>query len=159
MIDANTGNIHLPNGFVITPALTLDEFRPSWFGRDAYINRPSSTLKHCWFHENAGIAKGHTFSVGLRFQEQTLTRVSSVCETLMTGEEDEAWTVRKQTHDALLRKDLGEPDTFTNTSEKDTPGLDKAPNYLRLWGKAVSEFDYGGGEAYILIEYNNTKAL
>ena len=157
MIDADTGNIHLPNGFVITPTLTLAEFRQSWFGRNAHINRPPSTPKHCWFHENAGIAEGHSYSVGLSFQEQTLTRVSLVCETLMTGEEDEAWIERKQTHDALLREDLGEPDTFTDTYGMDSPKLGKAANYLRPWGKAVSEFDYGGGDAYISITYYNDK--
>ena len=50
----------------------------------------------------------------------------------------------------ILLKDLGEPDTITDTSNEETPGLGKAPNYLRTWGKAISEFDYGGGDAYII---------
>jgi hypothetical protein len=56
-------------------------------------------------------------------------------------------------------EDLGEPDTFTDTYGMDTPELGKAPNHLRSWGKAVSEFDYGGGDAYISITYNSGKAL
>ena len=77
----------------------------------------------------------------------------------MEGEESEAWTERKKTHDDLLREDLGEPDTFTDTYGMDAPKLGKAPNYLRPWGTAVSAFDYGGGDAYISIEYNSDKAL
>ena len=159
MIDADTGNIHLPNGFVITPTLTLAEFRQSQFGRSAVVHRPPSTPGQCWFHENAGVAEGQLFSVGLSFQEQRLIGVSLTCETLMTGTEDEAWIERKQTHDALLRKDLGETDTFTDTYGMDAPGLGKAPNHLRAWGKAVSEFDYGGGDAYISIKYNSDTEL
>ena len=89
MIDADNGNIHLPNGFVITPALTLKEFQESWFGRNAGINRPASTPKQCRFHESAGIAAGYSFSVGLSFQEQALTRVSLVCETPMEDDADD----------------------------------------------------------------------
>ncbi len=77
----------------------------------------------------------------------------------MTGEYDGAWIERKRTHDALLLKDLGEPDKLTDTSEKDTLGLDRAPNYLRFWGKVISTFDCGGGDAYISVEYSNDKAL
>jgi hypothetical protein len=159
MIDADTGNIHLPNGFVITPALTLKEFRQSWFGRNATANRPPSTPGECWFSEDAGDAVTGSFRVGLSFQNETLRRAWLECETVMTGEEDEAWIERKQTHDALLLKDFGEPDTFTDTYGMDAPGLGKAPNHLRPWGKAVSEFDYGGGDAYISITYYNGKAL
>ncbi len=157
MIDPDTGNIHLPNGYVITPALTLKEFRHSWFGQRARINRPCGAPEQCWFHENAGVTEGQSFSAGLSFQGQALTGASLVCETLMTGEEEEAWIERKSTHDALLRQDLGEPDTFTDTYGMEAPELGKAPNHLRPWGKAVSEFDYGGGDAYISITYHNDK--
>ena len=159
MIDADTGNIHLPNGFVITPALTLNEFRQSWFGRYAHINRPPSTPGHCWFLEDAGSIESCLVSVQLSFQEQALTSACLTCETLMTGEFYEPWIERKKTHDSLLREDLGEPDTFTGTSDEDILGLDRAPNHLRAWGKAVSEFDYGGGDAYISVKYNTNKAL
>lgn len=158
MIDADTGDIHLPNGFVIAPTLTLKEFRQSWFGRNAVANRPPSMPGYCWFLEDAGSTYIYPISVQLSFQDQILTRTCLTCETLMTGEEDKSWIERKQTHDALLRKDLGEPDTFTNTSKKDTLGLDKAPNYLRLWGKVISTFDCGGGDAYISVTYYNDKA-
>ena len=77
----------------------------------------------------------------------------------VTQDNHSHWIDTKAFHDALLRKDLGEPDTYTGTSDEDTPGLDKAPNHLRAWGKAVSEFDYGGGDAYISVEYNSDKAL
>ena len=163
MIDADTGYIHLPNGFVITPTLTLKEFRQSWFGRNATAHRPPSTPGECWFSEDAGDAVTGSFTVGLSFQNETLRRASLTCETLMTadttGEYDGAWIERKQIHDALLREDLGEPDTFTGTyGMDDTPGLGEAPNHLRPWGKVVSEFDYGGGDAYISITYYNDKA-
>ena len=162
MIDANTGNIHLPNGYVITPALTLDKFRQSWFGRNARINRPPSSPGHCWFYENAGLMDTCPVSVQLSFQDQTLTSTCLTCKTLMTadtdGEYDMAWIKRKGIHDALLTTDLGESEIFTKTS-RDEPGLDRAPNYLLPWGKAVSEFDDGGGDAYILVEYTSNKAL
>ena len=163
MIDADTGNIHLPNGFVITPALTLKEFQQSWFGQHAAVHRPPSMSGYCWFLEDAGLTDFHPVSVQLSFREQALTDVCLTCETLMTadinGEYDGALIKRKQTHDALLLKDFGEPDTFTGTSNEETPGLDEAPNYLRSWGKVASEFDYGGGDAHISIEYSSDKAL
>ena len=159
MIDADTGNIHLPNGFVITPTLTLGEFRQSWFGRDASANRPPSMPDYCWLLEDAGSTASYPVLIQLSFQDQTLIHACLTCKTLMTGEEDEAGIKRKQAHDALLLKQLGEPDMITETSEKDTPGLDKAPNYLRPWGKVISTFDCGGGDAYISVEYNSDKAL
>ena len=161
MIDADSGNIHLPNGFVITPALTLDAFRQSWFGRNAAANRPPSLPGYCWFSEDAGAVELYPLSVQLSFQDQVLITASLTYKTQMTadetGEYDGAWANRKSIHDALLLTDLGEPDIYTDTSE-DEPGLDKAPTYLRPWGKVISDFDCGGGDAYIMVEYDGREA-
>ena len=161
MIEADTGNIHLPNGFVITPALTLGAFRQSWLGRNAAANRPPSLPGYCWFSEDAGAVELCPLSVQLSFQDQVLITASLTYKTQMTadetGEYDGAWANRKSTHDALLLTDLGEPDTYTDTSEEE-PGMDKAPAYLRSWGKVTSDFDCGGGDAYISVEYGDRKA-
>ena len=155
MIDAETGDIHLPNGFVITSALTLSEFRQSWFGRDAVPNYPRGQTQHCWFWLVAGALDSRPVSVQLGFDEEVLGSACLTADIVDDSQpETEHWLDMKAFHDALLRSDLGEPDTFTGTSNEDTPGLDKAPNHLRPWGKAVSEFDYGGGDAYISVKYN-----
>jgi hypothetical protein len=155
MIDADSGDIHLPNGFVVTPALTLREFRQSWFGQDAVPNYPRSEPQHCWFWLAAGVLDSRPVSVQLSFDKEVL---DSACLTAEIAEDSQEelrhWLDMKSFHDDLLRSDMGEPDTFTGTSDEDTPGLDKAPNHLRPWGRAVSEFDYGGGDAYISVQYN-----
>lgn len=153
MIDADNGNIHLPNGFVITPALTLNEFRQSEFGRGAKSRNLS--LQRSWLRLDAGTVETFPLEVGLSFEGQWLASVSLNADlSRITRDDDSHWIDTKTFHDNLLRNDLGEPDTFTGTSDSDTPGLDKAPNHLRPWGKAVSEFDYGGGDAYISIQYD-----
>ena len=109
---------------------------------------------------DGGLVETFPLEVRLCFEGHRLERVSLVVDmSSVTQDDDSHWIDTKAFHDALLRKDLGEPDTFTDTYGMDAPGLGKAPNHLRAWGKAVSEFDYGGGDAYISIEYNNTKAL
>lgn len=161
MIDADTGDIHLPNRFVITSSLTLGEFQRSWFGRDAAPNHPASEPWRCWFLLNAGTLEGFPFSVQLSFYEQMLVSVCLTCAAGIIDDQPETWLpaeIRvKSLHDALLREDLGDPHTFTRTS-RDDPGLDKAPNYLLPWGKVASEFDDGGGDAYIGIEYAGRRA-
>ncbi len=153
MIDAETGDIYLPNGFVITPALTLSEFRQSEFGRGAKSR--SLSPQGSWLRLDAGTIETFPLEVSLHFEGQRLTRVFLNADLSRTTKDAHLFLVNtKAFHDALLRSDLGEPDTFTGTSDEDTPGLDKAPNHLRPWGKAVSEFDDGGGDAYILVEYD-----
>lgn len=149
MIDADTGNIHLPNGYVITPALTLDKFRQAWSGRLGWRSQM-----------NGGLVKTFLLEVNIHFDAQRLARVSLVADlSHVTKDDRQHWIDTKAFHDALIRNDLGEPDAFTDTYGMDAPELGKAPNYLRAWGKAVSEFDYGGGDAYISVEYKNDKAL
>ena len=149
MIDADTGNIHLPNGFVITPALMLDEFRRLWSERLGWR-----------LQMDGGLIGTFPLEVNFHFKAQRLASVSLVADlSRVTEDSQQHWIDTKAFHDRLLREDLGEPDTFTSTSDEDTPGLDKAPNHLRAWGKAVSEFDYGGGDAYILVEYNSDTEL
>ncbi len=157
MIDADNGNIHLPNGFVITSTLTLNEFRQSEFGRGA--KSPNLSLQRSWLRLDAGTVETFPLEVSLRFEGQRLACVFLDADlSRITRDDNSHWIDTKAFHDALLRQDLGEPDAFTGTSDEDTPGLDKAPNHLRPWGKAVSEFDYGGGDAYISIEYDQQGA-
>ena len=74
MIDSDTGDIHLPNGYVITPALTLDEFRQIM----VWTVRPhqSATLHAgviAGSLEDAGIIRFGSANSELSFQGQTLT--------------------------------------------------------------------------------------
>lgn len=161
MIDAGSGDVYLPNGFVIAPALTLSGFQQSWFGRHAAPNYPRSEPWRCWFLLDAGMLTGFRLSVQLSFYEQMLVSVCLTCAAEIVDGQPETWLPAelrvKSFHDALLQEDLGEPDAFTKTS-RDDPGLDKAPNYLLPWGKVVSEFDDGGGDAFIDVEYDGRRA-
>ena len=131
MIDADTGHIHLPNGFVITPALTLDEFQRLWSERLGWR-----------FQMDGGRVDTVPLEVNFHFKAQRLASVSLVADlSRVTEDSQQHWIDTKALHDRMLRKDLGEPDMFTDTYGMDAPGLGKAPNHLRAWGKAVSEFD------------------
>ena len=163
MIDADTGNIHLPNGFVITPALTSNTFRRSWFGRSAAAHSPAASQEQWWFEIDAGVLGLRSASLSLNLCEHRLVGLDlQLIETCYFGDVlQEYFATERATklfHDDLLRHDLGEADCYTKTNCNE-PGLDKAPNYLRTWGKVVSDFDWGAGNAYISIEYNSDTEL
>ena len=162
MIDANTGNIHLPNGFVVTPALTLDGFRQSRFGREAKPNHPAGEKWNCWFNFVLCVPDAEPIRIGLSFHKQmlvsaTLAAYSSYGDD--TSEED--WLAAearvKAFHEELLRQDLGEPNAVERDTGEDTPGLDQSVYYQLPWGKVHSTFNYGGGDSYISVEYANRR--
>jgi len=160
VIDAGSGDIYLPNGFVITSSLTLGEFQRSWFGRSAAPNHPDSEPQSCWFRLNAGLLASHPVSVGLSFYEQELIHASlriSAAHALQDSLEAgfDAESSIKSFHDALLRHDLGEPSAVISDTGEDHPGLERSNYHYLLWGRAESTFDYGGGDSYISIEYGN----
>ncbi len=163
MIDAGSGDIHLPNGYVITSSLTLGEFQRSWFGRGAASNHPAFEPQSCWFHLNAGLLTSHPVSVGLSFYEQQLIQASlrisavhAIQDSLEAGLDAESSI--KSFHDALLRHDLGGPNAVISDTGEDYPGLERSNYHHLSWGKAKSTFDYGGGDSYISIEYDGRPA-
>ncbi len=131
MINAGSGHIYLPNGFLITSVLTLEEFQHSWSGRDAVPNHPTSEPWRSWFHLEAGKLDSFPFSVQLSFYEQMLInvclRISVACaiqDSLEAGLDAESRI--KSFHDALLRYDLGDPDSVISDTGEDYPGLAKS---------------------------------
>ncbi len=163
VIDAGSGDIHLPNGFVITSSLTLGEFQRSWFGRGAAPNHPASEPQSCWFDLNAGLLTSHPVSVGLSFYEQGLIRASLRISAAYATEDSmeaglDAESSIKSFHDALLRHDLGEPDAVISDTGEDHPGLERSNYHHLSWGEAKSTFNYGGGDSYISIEYATRRA-
>ena len=87
MIDANTGNIHLPNGYVITPALTLDEFQRSELSQKAIAHCSDNLQAQCWFEADAGVLELRSVLVSVRFREQEVFTVDlSLLETCYFGD-------------------------------------------------------------------------
>ena len=161
MIDADKGDVHLPNGFVITSALTLEAFQQSGFCQSAIVHRPTGLQEQRWFELDAGMLDLRSAFVSLVFCGQEIASVDlqliATCyfgDTLKDYFATELGT--KAFSDALLRHDLGEANFFSRTN-CDEPGLDKAPNYLLSWGRVISDFDYGAGNAYIEIRYGERK--
>ncbi len=158
MIDADTGNLHLPNGFVITPTLTLDAFRHSRFGREAKPNYVTNEPWNCWYNFVVPAPDAKPMTFGPSFHEQMLVSLTLRIDTSFALEDSmeaglEAEVRIKAFHDNLLRQDLGEPTLVKKDTGEDTPGLDYSVYYELSWGKVHSTFDYGGGDAYISIEY------
>ncbi len=162
MIDATTGNVHLPNGFVITPSLTLDGFRQSRFGREAEPNHPAGEKWNCWFDFVVRVPDAKPMRVGLSFYEQMLVSASlAIRSSYGADTSTEDWLAAevrvKAFHEELLRQDLGVPNAVETDTGEDTPGLDQSVYYWLPWGKVHSTFDYGGGDSYISIEYANRR--
>ena len=87
MIDANTGNIHLPNGYVITPALTLDEFQRSELSQKAIAHCSDNLQAQCWFEADAGVLELRSVLASVRFREQEVFTVDlSLLETCYFGD-------------------------------------------------------------------------
>ena len=162
MIDADTGNVHLPNGFVITPTLTLDGFRKSWVGQNAEPNYVMNEPWNCWFRFALSAPGAQPVRVGLSFYEQMLVSASlGIQRSYSDDTSTEDWLAAearvKALHDDLLLQDLGEPTVVNKDTGEDTPGLDQTVYYELSWGNVRSTFDYGGGDSYIGIVYSKVK--
>jgi hypothetical protein len=165
-IDAHSGAVTLPDGFVVTATLTRDAFRQSETFANARADHAGTPP---WIHYqfNAGRLDGKELLVNLQFHDQVLVSVSVTVDLYPPGPKDwsnyslDVEAATKDFHDRLLERQLGEPAEPPQVSSAHlTPAratLARPRNWAFAWGAAASVHDTKGGGTFIMVQYGNRR--
>ena len=158
IIDKHDGSIHLPNGFVITPALTRSQFEASPVFHQAKIHVANEPFVS--FNLRCGDERHPEMITVLYFYEELLTSLSLttyIYATSWDGFSMEGEIKTKAVHDELLRQDLGEPHKVENVHIADAhdTNLETWPHYTFAWGVVSSGHDQRASATHIHIAYGD----
>jgi len=163
-IDFREGFVMLPNGCVLSPHLSQDEFRASkWFA--AATERDVGTRPFVHYGFSCGDVDGKELLANLIFYDQMLLSIE--LETAEYAPEARDWSnysleveaATKDFHEILLRRMLGKPTSCTAITHTKCPPsqvtLYQPCRWRFSWGEVGSFHDQKGGATFISIKYGN----
>lgn len=164
-IDKRDGAVCLPNGHVIPPSLSQDDFRQStMFGSDRSQDCGTSPFIH--YHFSGGMLEGREFLISLCFYDQTLLEVRLTSTLLGPDERDwshcslDAEAETKRFHEAILMKLFGAPTRILRVPDRgrssDQSILYQRPRWFLRWGLVMSCYDsIGSCSAHIIVRHGD----
>jgi hypothetical protein len=165
LIDSNTGNMHLPSGFVITSAMTQTEFQNTPWSKKAKA-RDVGTFPYIHYSFDGGLIQGKKLLMSICFYAEKILYISLTVDLYPPGERDwdsyslETEAETKEFHDTLLKIELGEPH-IKDALELGSPSIPKTLNqpvrYTYEWGEVYSGHDTKGGGTRIMVSYGRRR--
>jgi hypothetical protein len=165
LIDKDSGAIHLPNDFVISPGLEQAGFRASACFKQA-SSYDANTLPFIHYRFDGGTLDGHPLNVNLCFYGELLVETSlsaNFYPPASKGWENYSPEIEYRTkdfHDELLRQALGEPAwkipwaRWLSLSSKSATA--RGPlEYHYHWGSVWSVYDEKSGSSFIGVTYGS----
>jgi hypothetical protein len=158
-IDAKNGFIHLPNGGVIVPDLTLDVFEKD----SAFLENRSIASGVPWWRYafSAGHIDGKGLLVSIQFYDQMLLYVDMTVNHYPPSQQvpsEEIEAAAKRFHDSLLERMMGTPaktaDSQSSYPDKH-PELNRTLKWIFPWGTVASLFIGQSCSALIMVRYGN----
>jgi hypothetical protein len=154
-IDARTGQVTLPDGFVFDSTLTQTDFESQKLHDPAQVKSPGTPWTY--FPFSAGEIEGHPLSATLCFYHDKLVSFSFQIELTPPGPKSwdnfsfEVEERMQKLHAGLFQGWFGKPHRITKMGsvDKEFPALGKVLHYNFGWGSAYCGYDErsGGTEA------------
>jgi hypothetical protein len=165
LIDNNTGDMNLPNGFVITSTMTQTEFQNSPWYKNAEAH-DAGTFPYIHYSFDGGLIQRKNLLMNICFYAEKLLYITLTVDLYPPGERDwdsyslEIEAETKKFHDTILKNELGEPQ-IKDSLEFGSPSIPKTLNqpirYTYEWGEVYSGHDTKGGGTRIIVSYGRRR--